>query len=559
MNRRQLVPLVLVLGAIGASVAIQVGRGLGPTGRAAGAPGGCAGAEQMELLENGTVEGVEVGPAITLADTPLDDAALWEQEMVPNLYVVRLHTQVLPKLAFADGVVSTGEPDLDRELQAIAAVPERFDPDLDDVWVFESELPWDEVTSRLSEFDQVVWVEPVIELSAASDDPLSFLQGNLVAFGTGSASGVVVAVVDTGVSGGGPDGIGSLLTGYDFVDDDTDASDGNGHGTHVAGTIGQATDNGVGVAAVATGVSILPVRVLGDSGTGTSLDVAAGIVWAADNGAQVINLSLGASSSSTLIAEATDYAISKNVLVVASSGNDGNANGVSFPAANAGVIAVGSVGLDMEVTDYSNGGASLDVVAPGGDLDDDIDGDGYPDGILQETLYNNGFAYMFYEGTSMAAPHVSALAAVLIANGVITVADLTSAITETADDLGTDGFDNATGHGFANVEAALAWSAPAADEPGASFELANVSYQVFPNNNRRAQILWTTLVTTSSCVQFGNTYDACRTKNPVYSLNHRRVVPLPRCNDREFTVYSEDPDGVRAEAVLTIPAQQTCP
>ena len=119
--------------------------------------------------------------------------------------------------------------------------------------------------------------------------------------------GVVVAVVDTGVSSN-EDGFHRLLSGFDFVDNDNDPADLNGHGTHVAGTIAQKSNNGIGVAGVAPKATILPVRVLDANGSGSNTWVAAGIVWAVDNGANVINLSLGSPMNSEVVADACAYA-----------------------------------------------------------------------------------------------------------------------------------------------------------------------------------------------------------------------------------------------------------
>jgi serine protease len=281
---------------------------------------------------------------------------------------------------------------------------------------------------------------------------------------TGDES-VVVAVVDTGVAYDLSDlAATSFVQGKDYVNSDSDAYDDNSHGTHVAGTIAQSTDNAIGAAGVAPDVSIMPVKVLGQDGSGALSNVASGITWAVDNGADVINLSLGSSSATQTAESAVKYAYDNGVPVIAASGND---NGpVGYPAAyDSYVLAVGATRYDKARAPYSNYGPELDVVAPGGDTSVDQNGDGYDDGILQQTIagYNSSTGmtdyssgYYFYQGTSMATPHVAALAAlVLTKNGELAPDEVYSTITGSADDLGTSGRDDYFGYGLVNPIATL--------------------------------------------------------------------------------------------------------
>lgn len=282
-------------------------------------------------------------------------------------------------------------------------------------------------------------------------------------------NGVIVAIIDTGVAYENystyylaPDLANTaFVAGYDFVNNDTHPNDDQGHGTHVAGTIAQSTNNNVGVAGVAFQAQIMPVKVLNRFGSGTYADIADGVRWTADNGAKVINLSLGGSATTTYLEEAVKYAYEKGVTIVAAAGNSSSSS-PSYPAAYDNyVISVGAVRYDKNLAPYSNYGSSVDVVAPGGDTTIDQNGDGYGDGVLQQTFSGSrsNFGYYFFQGTSMASPHVAGAAALLISNGNATTPDQVRAALEgTTEDLGTSGRDNTFGWGLINPLAALNWS-----------------------------------------------------------------------------------------------------
>ncbi|MEJ2766348.1 S8 family serine peptidase [Photobacterium sp. MCCC 1A19761] len=298
------------------------------------------------------------------------------------------------------------------------------------------------------------------------------------AWGLTSGVGETVAVLDTGLRLGGPDGIGcvSIQQGADIVNGDSDPTDGDGHGTHVSGTIAQTSGN-YGVDGLAYGSCVMPVKVLSDSGSGSFADISDGIYFAVNNGAKVINMSLGVSArygmtNDPLMDAALDYAADHGVIVVAAAGNDGFRKNVSYPAIYPSVIAVGATDINDDVASYSNRGKGLDLVAPGGTTNTDFNNDGYGDGVLQETFDGTGqWGYFFFQGTSMATPHVSALAAMLLAKG-IPAAQVKEALIATAKDLGDPGFDKNYGYGLIQAYSALNW-VPDNTTPGGGGDNSN--------------------------------------------------------------------------------------
>lgn len=284
-----------------------------------------------------------------------------------------------------------------------------------------------------------------------------------------NGNGAVVAVLDTGLAtAGAVDGIAcvDVVNQYDVVNQDNDPDDGDGHGTHVSGTVAQTTNNATGTAGMAHGACVMPVKVLDDSGGGTSADIAEGIRYAVDNGTQVINMSLGFSAkfyitNDPMVDPALDYAYANGVTVVCAAGNE-NSDNVGYPAIYPTTIAVGATDYADQLARYSNSGDGLDVVAPGGDTSVDLNGDGYVDGVLQETRIGGAWSYYLFQGTSMASPHVAAVAAMLIApdNGITTPDDVYGALTTTALDLGDSGYDPVYGHGLVQAYAALTGTVP---------------------------------------------------------------------------------------------------
>lgn len=242
-----------------------------------------------------------------------------------------------------------------------------------------------------------------------------------------TGKGVIVAVIDTGVAYEDyKDKKGTyhraedlahttFVEGYDFIDDDAHPNDDNGHGTHVAGTIAQSTNNEVGVAGIAYEATIMPLKVLDRFGIGNISDISEAVVYAADHGAQVINLSLGGFFGSKTLRDAMAYANSKGVTIVCAAGNSGR-RGVSYPASDPHCIGISALGPDRTLAPYSSYGPEIDLAAPGGDTSKSP-----TNGILQNTISymdptKDGYEY--FQGTSMAAPHVVGVAALVISLGV---------------------------------------------------------------------------------------------------------------------------------------------
>ncbi len=207
---------------------------------------------------------------------------------------------------------------------------------------------------------------------------------------------VIVAVVDSGVDLSHPDLKNHLVPGYNSINPSLPPNDRIGHGTHVSGIIAAATNNRQGVAGIGGNISIMPVKVLDDTGEGDAYTVAKGIVWASDHGAKVINLSLGDSQTSSIIENAINYARSKQVVIVAAAGNDGLRQ-ADYPAAYAGVIDVGATNEWGDRAEYSNYGPWVDILAPGSHI--------------ASTFLRGNYASL--SGTSMASPHVAAIAALI--------------------------------------------------------------------------------------------------------------------------------------------------
>lgn len=367
------------------------------------------------------------------------------------------------------------------------------------------------LVAALSARSDVVYAHPnyLLEAYAEPDDPLYRSQWHYRAINlpaawdqtTGSGD-VTVAVVDSGILTDHPDLASKLSPGYDFVSSEQISGDGDGrdsdptdpggtfHGSHVAGTVAAATDNGVGVAGVSWGARILPVRVLGD-GNGTLADAVDGILWSVGedvpgapsnpNPADVINLSLGGPflcSEVEFLQDAFDMANAAGAAVVVAAGNNNGDAGEFTPASCGGVITVGATTLEGGRAMYSNYGGRIDVMAPGGDMNEDADGDGSPDGVLSTVQNAAGEAdYAYFEGTSMASPHVAGVVALLKSvRPTLSGSEARDILKRTAQPITDASCSVGCGGGLIDAEAALAaLAAPARPDFALALSPATVS------------------------------------------------------------------------------------
>jgi subtilisin family serine protease len=244
------------------------------------------------------------------------------------------------------------------------------------------------------------------------------------------STGTVIAIIDTGVHLAHPDLRAKILGGYDFVDNDTQAEDGHGHGTHVAGLAAAQSNNTTGVAGTCPNCKIMPVRVLDNGGFGDLASVAQGLVWAADHGAHVINMSLTGAQETPVLNDALEYAWSRGALPVCAAGNQSSNNPRVYPAAHPRCLTVAATNMNDERASYSNYGPWVALAAPG-------------DGLYSTFMRSDGSggfvsAYEYDTGTSMAAPLVAGAASILVERG-LTNDQLRQRLCSTADKIAQTG------------------------------------------------------------------------------------------------------------------------
>lgn len=295
----------------------------------------------------------------------------------------------------------------------------------------------------------VVPVLPRLSAQALPNDPLLSQQWGLTRIGafdawniTQGSPSVVVAVIDSGLDFSHPDRPANLVPGYDFVDDDAIPDDQFGHGTHVTGIIAAATDNGQGVAGVAPGVSIMELRVLSSSGVGNEYDVGRALEFVTDPGhpARIVNMSLGGNTNDAFMQQAVADASAQGALLVASAGNAPSLSPPVYPAAYPGVLAIGAIDSSDSVASFSIRSSYTFLAAPG---------------VSIYSTYRGG-SYGYLSGTSMAAPHVAGVAALMLAANPALGADgIARGLKETARDIAPAGWDDGTGWGCVDALAAV--------------------------------------------------------------------------------------------------------
>ena len=366
---------------------------------------------------------------------------------------------------------------------------------------------------------------------------------------TTGSSNIVVAVVDTGVQPNHPD-LGTLVPGYDFVNDDENTSDDEGHGTAVAGIVAAQGNNDQGIAGVCWQCRIMPVKVLDSEGLGTDSDVASGIVWAVDHRAEVINLSLGGPDSSQTLAGAVSYAQSRGVVVVAAAGNEGQWQVPDYPAAYPGVISVGAVGEADHYYDFSNWGSWVQVEAPGC-----TNTTHWSDIVRPDSLYYNlGDPDVSYYptpsqfcGTSAAAPFVAGLAGLARSyNPSASALSIADAIEQTATPRPPVYGEGNSVYGFIDASAAIQAIALAPAGPQASFTPSVTA----GGEPLRVTFTNTSTDATSYVWTFGDGSDSTTTTSPIHTFAH------PGTYDVSLMATRSPGESTMAFATITVEGAQ---
>ena len=386
---------------------------------------------------------------------------------------------------FRDGIDRARAAGVVAELGCSIHRPSLYTPGLNEIRIPDGEdiLKW--INAFRSRLD-VEYAEPTYydHIAFTPNDPSYGSQWNFTMIGMPNAwdkvpsrgsTSVVVCVLDSGVAYENygtsyivaPDLAGvNFVNPKDIVNNDSHPNDDNHHGTHVCGTIAQRTNNSLGVAGMADGVSIMPVKSLDWCGSGSHTQFKDGVHWAVDNGADVINYSAGGSHSDTK-EDAVDYAYNNGVLLIAAMGNNNTQNSIyAYPGSYDNAMGVGAVDTGKNRAWYSNWGTGIDVVAPGGETSPTTS-----NGVLQNTFYAGpddptgcpdpapqpkNMDYYYFQGTSMATPHVTGLAALLMTQGTYTTrSQVKSRIQGTCEDLGTAGYDTTFGWGLIDADAAI--------------------------------------------------------------------------------------------------------
>jgi subtilisin family serine protease len=312
----------------------------------------------------------------------------------------------------------------------------------------------DDLLKSLRADGAVAYAAPVqlVELEKSINDPKAGQQYSLKVTKVADAwdtqvgtKETIIAIIDSGVDMTHPDLKAKLVPGWNTLDKNDKPTDDHGHGTHCAGIAAAIADNNEGVAGVAPGVGLMSVKVLDAKGRGSDATIAEGVVWAADHGAKVMSMSLGLYKRSQVIEDALQYALDKDVTLVASAGNNNAENdpvsAPHLPSTHPGVIEVAATDSKDQKARFSNFGKTVSVAAPGVDI------------LSTLPTYNVGrdLNYGLMSGTSMASPFVAGLAGLVRSQyPTMKQAEVKAHIQKMADDLGTSGFDPQFGFGRVN-------------------------------------------------------------------------------------------------------------
>ncbi len=334
-------------------------------------------------------------------------------------------------------------------------------------------MPVEQVLAELRADPAVEYAEPSYRVQVLDDgavtgvgvnDPLTAGQYSLDrmrvrdAWVLSKGGSGIVAVLDTGVQPDHPDLAGRVLPGRDFVNDDANAADDNGHGTWVAGIIAATPDDGYGIAGISWSDKVLPVKIMDASGTGSTADLVSGIVWAADNGATVINMSVGGFPYSQAVQDAVTYAWNKGAVLVGAAGNN-NRDEKFYPASMTHVISVSATQREDEFSHWSSYGSAVDVSAPGSSVQ--------TTNCTSTACPNRSWgAHTYISGTSFATPNVAGVVALIRAKyPTWAPQQVVDRLLSTVDDLGSAGWDSRYGRGRVNAYRALGASVAASPRP----------------------------------------------------------------------------------------------
>ncbi|MCR8645077.1 S8 family serine peptidase [Paenibacillus sp. N1-5-1-14] len=292
---------------------------------------------------------------------------------------------------------------------------------------------------------QIALSYPLQAALITASDPLRGKQAYLDRIGieaawraaSSTSKPIVIAVVDTGIDLTHPDLMANLVPGKNLLNPKLPPQDDFGHGTNVAGVIGAVANNDIGIAGIARNVKLMPIKAVANDGFGDEKKLGEGIKYAVDHGAKIVVLSLGLNKQSAYLENIVKYAEERDVLLVAATGNEGAA--IRYPAAYASVLAVGGIDVNNEVEPRSNYGSELDVVAPWSVFTTALEG-----------------RYEYKEGTSMAAPQVAGVAALVWSKyPQLKASQVRNIIEQTAQDVHTPGWDEHTGYGLLRADLAL--------------------------------------------------------------------------------------------------------